>query len=113
MEDWDLGDHEIFPQLEPKKLLKSIYYEDARVTRLDPLRWVARIECIKFLNMLYVPHFKHNIINTICVHQLLSLVHDGCLWMGGPIPIDKILVHRIIVLPYQGTHPIDDFVGKS
>lgn len=63
--------------------------------------------------MLYVPYFSHNIINTIFVHHFLALVHDGCLWLGGPIPIDNMLIHRIIALPYQGANLAYAFVGKS
>jgi len=31
MEDWDLADHEKFPQLVLKKYLVKIYYEETRV----------------------------------------------------------------------------------
>lgn len=62
--------------------------------------------------MLWVPHFNKSVINTICVYQLLALVHNGCLLLGGPIPIDNMLVHRITVSPYQGEHLADDFMGK-
>lgn len=44
MEDWDLGDHDKFPQLEPKKYLKAVYYEELGLTRLEPMKWVAGIE---------------------------------------------------------------------
>lgn len=67
MEDWDLGDHEKFQQLEHSKYLKSIYYEEASVKRIETIKCSANIECAVFLNMLYVPHFRRNIINTICV----------------------------------------------
>lgn len=32
MEDTDLGDHVKFPQLEPKKYLKKVYYDESVVT---------------------------------------------------------------------------------
>ena len=58
MEDYDLGDHAKFPQLEPSKYLKSIYYEESGVMRLELMKWVARIEQARLLNMLCVPHFS-------------------------------------------------------
>lgn len=70
------------------------------VTRPEPMKWVAEIEHEGFLNMLWVPHFICNIINTIYVHQFLVLIHDRCLWLGGTIPIDDMLVHKITLLPY-------------
>lgn len=63
--------------------------------------------------MLYIPHFWCNNINTICVHQLLELVHDGCLWLGVRILIDDMLIRRIIVLPYHGVNLANAFVEKS
>ena len=64
------------------------------------------------MNMLYVPHFGHININTICVHQILALVHDGCLWLGGKIPIDDMLIRRITMLPFQGMNLANEFVEK-
>lgn len=77
------------------------------------MKWVVRIQHAGLLNMLYVPHFRWSNINTICVGQLLELVHDGHLWFGQVILIDDILIWRIIALPYQGANPNDVFVGKS
>lgn len=38
MEDWDLGDYAKFLQLETSKLLKSVYYEEVGITRLEPMK---------------------------------------------------------------------------
>jgi len=77
------------------------------------MKWVAKVGCAGLLNMLWVLHFSRSTINTICVHQLLMLVHDWCLWLGGPIPITDMLIHWITLLPYQGIDPVDAFIGKS
>lgn len=92
MEDWDLNDHGKYPQFDLSQYLKFIYYEKAGVTHIEPMKWAAGIEFTGLLNMLYVPHFGNSIINAIYVHQLLALVHDGCLWLGEPIPIDEMLI---------------------
>ncbi len=113
MEDWDLSDREKFPLLDPNKYLKAVYYEEVGFTRLEPMKCVAGIEHARLMNMLYVPHFGRRTINSICVCQLLALVHDECLWMGEPIPIDDMLIRRITVFPYQGMNFADAFVGKS
>lgn len=60
-----------------------------------------------------MPHSSHSVINTVYVRQLLVLVHDGCLWLGGPIPVTDMLVHRITLFHYQGVNPANAFVGKS
>lgn len=100
MKYWDLSDLEKFPQLEPNKYLKMVYYDEAGITRLEPMKWAIDIECVGLFNMWYVPHFCGTIINTICVPHLLALVHDGCLWMVGPILIDEMLIQKFTALPY-------------
>lgn len=39
-------------------------------------------------------------------------VHHGCLWLGGPIPITYILIHKIMHLSYEGLNPAKEFVKK-
>lgn len=92
MEDWYLNYCNKYPQFEPNKYLQSIYYEEAGVIRVEPMKWVVGIQDVGLLNMLYVPHFGRNNINTICMRQLLALVHDGCLWLRTPFPIDDMLI---------------------
>lgn len=77
------------------------------------MKWADIIERVRFLNMFWVQHFSCSAINTVYVHELLMLVHDGCLWLGGPISITHMLVHRITLLPFEGMNLVDDFVGKS
>ena len=43
------------------------------------------------------------------MQQLLTLVHDGCLWLGMPIPITDMLIHRITHLPHEGLNPAKEF----
>ena len=74
--------------------------------------WVCFVEKLALLNLLWVPHYHHTHINTICVRQLLTLVHDGCLWLGGPIPITYMLIHRITNLPHEGLNPAKEFGEK-
>lgn len=68
MEDWDLGDHDNFPQLVPSKYLKKVYYEESYIMRLEPMSWVAGVGRTVILNMLWVSHFSRTNINTIFVH---------------------------------------------
>jgi len=112
MEDWDLNDRNKYPQFEPIKCLQYVYYEEVGVTRVEPMKWVVRIQHIGLLNMLYVPHFGRSNINTICVRQLLELVHDRHFWLGDPILIDDMLIRRIIALLHQGANSNEAFVGK-
>lgn len=61
--------------------------------------------------MLCIPHFHRSIINIVCVRQLLSLVHDGCLWLGKPISITDMLIHQITNFP-KGTNHAKEFWGN-
>lgn len=113
LEDWDLSNHEKFLHFTTNKYMTKIYYEETGVTRLEPMKWVKWFEQARLLHMLCVPHFHRSIINTICVCQFLALVHDGCLWLGEPIPITNMLIHRITKLPYKGEDLAKEFGGKS
>ena len=79
-----MGDHDKCSELEPSKYLKSVYYEETSITRLELMKWVANIEHAEFLDMLYVPHFSCNIINTISVLQLLHWFMIGTFGWEGP-----------------------------
>lgn len=63
--------------------------------------------------MLWLSDFSCTNINTIFFRQILTFVHDRCLWLGEPIPITDMLIHWITLLPYQGVDPIDAFGGKT
>lgn len=49
----------------------------------------------------------------VCVHQLLTLVHDGILWLGQSIPVIEMLIHRITKLPHKGADPTKELAGKT
>lgn len=76
------------------------------------MKWAANVECIGLLNMLWVPHFSCGIITTIFLHQLLMLVHDGYIWLGGSILITNMMIHHITFFLYEGVDPTDAFMGK-
>ena len=63
--------------------------------------------------MLTVPHFGHTPQVSTVVIQLLTLVHDGHLWLEGKIPINGELIFRITRLPPQGPNLATEFPGKS
>lgn len=113
MEDWDLDDHEKFLNLVTNKCLVKIYYEENRVTQLEPMKWVVGVEKAGLLNMLWVPRFSRATINIVCVCQFITLFHDACIWLGEPIPIINMLIHCITRLPYQVVDPTEEFGGKS
>ena len=62
--------------------------------------------------MINVSHFGRTSINMVCVRKIIALVHSGYLWLGDRILINDILIKTIIVLPYQGRDPDEEFVGK-
>lgn len=80
---------------------------------LEMEEWVRDVENLVLLNMLWVPHYHCTPINTICVRQLLTLVHDGCLWLGGHIPITDMLIHIITHFPCEGLNLAKEFGGKT
>jgi len=113
MEDWDLEDRTNFPNLVIDNFMKHVHYEETGVTVLEMEEWVCDVEQSRFLNLLWVPHYHRTPINTICVCQLLTLVNDGFLWLGGPIPITDMLIHGITHLPHEGLNPAKEFGGKT
>lgn len=52
-------------------------------------------------------------ITLIVIKQLLCLVHNGCLWLGEPIPITDILIHRITLLLHLRLNPAMAFGRKT
>lgn len=93
--------------------MKHVYYSNSGVTKLETMEWIHGVENSRLLNLLWVPHYHRTIINMTCVHQLLTLVHDGCLWLGGPIPITHMLIHRIAHLLHEGLNPAKEFDRKA
>lgn len=67
----------------------------------------------RLLNLLWVPHYHCTKINTTCVQQLVTLVHDECLCLGVPIPIKNMLIHRITHLLHEGLNFAKDFGRKT
>ena len=64
--------------------------------------------------MLNFPHFERSPHVTGVVKQLLVLVHNGHLFIGGErIHIDGELIEKIIGLPRKGPNPATEFVGKT
>jgi len=102
MDDWDLADHTKLSHLATQKYMKRVYYEEIGVIALEIEEWVCGVEKSGFLNLLWVPHYHRTPINTIYICQLLTLVDDGCLWLGGPIPITDMLFHRNTHLHHEG-----------
>jgi len=113
MENWDLANRANFPDLVMDKYKRRIYYVESGVTMLEIEEWVCGVKHSGLLNLLWVTHYHRTPINTICVCQLLILVHDGFLWLGGPIPITDMLIHKITHLPYKGANPAKDFGGNN
>lgn len=64
------------------------------------------------LNMILILHYHLPPIITIYVHQLITLVHDWILWLGQPIPITNMLIHKITKLTHKGANPAKEFAGK-
>lgn len=110
-EDWDLADHEKFPHLKTKNLMK--YNTMGVVTALEPQKWLRGVEKARLLNLLWVFHFHHAPIAIFIIKQLLFLVHDGCLWLEESIPIKADLIHHVSMLPYKGEDPATISEGKG
>lgn len=72
------------------------------VTMLELRKRLHRVENVRLLNLLWVPHFHHTPIAIFVIRQLLFLMHDQYLCLEEPIPIMVYLIHRISRLPYKG-----------
>jgi len=81
LEDLDLADHEKFPHLVTKQLMRRIIDTTTGMTTLELWRWLRGVDKAGLLNMLWVPHYNRTPIIVLVIKQLLSLVHDGfCGW---------------------------------
>lgn len=103
----------MFPHLAIQKFKKQLYYEGMGVTTLEIEEWACGVEKSRLRNLIWVPHYHHTPINTTCIHQLLTLIHDECLLLGGHIPITYMLIHRLTHFPHEGMNPAKEFSGKT
>ena len=76
---------------------------------LKLVEWIRGVNQLGLLNLLWVPHYHCSNINTTCISKLLTLVRDGCLWLGAPISITNMLIHRIMLLIHEGLNLAKDF----
>jgi len=113
IEDAEFNDRSKYPQFELRRYLKKVQYLESGVTRLQPHQWATGLQRVGLLNILNVPNSDRSTSNASYVRQLLSLVHDGCLWLGTRIPTEEMLIKIITAFPHQGKDHIDGFVGKN
>lgn len=113
LEDWDLTDAEHFPHLVTDTLMHRVFYKVFGVIALDPRQWIKGVDKVGLLNLLWVSHYNRAYITLIVIKQLLCLVHDGCLWLGDPIPIIDMLIHRINLLLHSSLNPAMVFGKKT
>lgn len=85
----------------------------AGTIELEPRTWLNGVDKVRLLNLLEVSHYHHALVTIFIIRKLLSLVHDGCLWMEEPILITNLLIHRITQLPYSGEDPTNISEGKG
>ena len=111
--DHDTSDRGRFPQFTLEAYLHFVKYDETEATLLEVKRWAAGLDQDGLLKMLDVPHFGRGTQVTIVVKQLLALVHDGHLWIGGKkIPINGELIQRTTGLPIVGPDPATEFPSK-
>ena len=86
---------------------------NTKMNTLESQRWLRGVDKAGLLNLLWVSHYNHTPVTILVIKQLLCLVHDGCLWLEEPIPINDRLIHRITRLPYIGKNLAMIFGGKG
>ena len=111
--DWDLANHEKFPHLATKKLMRQRIDVTAGTIKLEPRTWLRGVEKAELLNLLWVLHYHRTPVTIFIIKQLLCLVHDGFLWLEEPIPITDHLIHWITQLPYSGEDLANISDGKG
>ena len=87
----ELSNLEAFSALAPELYLKWMMYSN--VPKFEPMPWACGLACSGILNFLHIPHSGCYNITGMVVRQLLTLVHDGCLWIQGRILNDAALIH--------------------
>jgi hypothetical protein len=71
----------------------------------QPLQWATRLEKKGILGLLDLPHFGRGHHATVCVKQLLAIMHGGDIWLDKLISIDVELITSITGLPSRGMDP--------
>ena len=98
LEDLDLADHERFPHLATDTFMRRVFYKESGVTLLELVEWIHGFNKSGLLNLLWMPQYHRSNINLIVIKQLLTMVHDRCLWLSVAIPITDMMIHQITLL---------------
>jgi hypothetical protein len=75
--------------------------------------WATGLQKDGILNLFDIPHFKRSVEISTYVNILLTCIHEGYLWLNGPISIDTDLIVHITGLPSQGEDPSQIFRKKN
>ena len=76
---------------------------DAQV--IKPKKWAEGLATIGLTNMLFMPHFGHNIQFNMSVKNLLVFFNGGFLWLDQPYLFNVELISIITGLPNKGDDP--------
>jgi len=63
LKDWDLAYHEQFPHIAKEIFMKRVFYKESVVTPLELVEWICGVNKSGLLNLLWVPHYHHALIN--------------------------------------------------
>jgi hypothetical protein len=73
--DHDLSDEKKFPDLAPRKYLKTFIDPETSFIRVEPKTWATGLEKSGILNLLQIPHFGRSVEINACVKMLLRCIH--------------------------------------
>jgi hypothetical protein len=110
---YDITDEKKFSELEPRKYLKRYISTEKKMVVIEADIWATGLQKDGILNLFDIQHFKRSVEINAYVNILLTCIHEGYLWLNGPISIDTDLIVHITGLPSQGEDPSQIFRKKT
>jgi hypothetical protein len=103
--DLDVANEAKFPELVKRVFLQTTGMNPFGQLIDQPYQWETRLEKMRSLVRLDLPHFGRGQNETICIKKLLAVTHGGDIWLDKPIPIIVELIVQITGLPIRGMDP--------
>jgi hypothetical protein len=100
--DHDVVDMDKFPEFARQVYLDNVGTGPFGDPILQPKQWAAGLANTGILNLVDIPHFGRGRDVKNCVKKLMTVTHEGYLWVEELISIDVELISYITGLPSRG-----------
>ena len=91
--------------LERRNYMVTVQDGPTKPQQLVPMEWASGVDQVGLLNLLFMPHFGHNMQVNMYVKHLLLYFHRGFLCIDRPYHVDVELISSIMSLLKTGKDP--------